>query len=64
MILETRVISMPIRSNSSANRLLGIIINISGNQSTNYIGTKYWNDPGAFHNGFKGFVSYSCPTQS
>lgn len=37
--------------------LLGIVINIGGTPSGGYIGGKYWSDPGAFHNGFKGFVS-------
>ncbi|KAJ4344814.1 histidine permease [Didymosphaeria variabile] len=35
--------------------ILGIIINIGGGPNGEYIGFKYWHDPGAFHNGFKGF---------
>ncbi|KAJ4301194.1 histidine permease [Kalmusia sp. IMI 367209] len=35
--------------------ILGIIINIGGGPNGEYIGFKYWRDPGAFHNGFKGF---------
>ncbi|KAK5661835.1 hypothetical protein OQA88_9938 [Cercophora sp. LCS_1] len=37
--------------------LLGIVINIGGTPDGGYIGGKYWSDPGAFNNGFKGFVS-------
>jgi amino acid transporter len=37
--------------------LLGIVINIGGTQTSGYIGGKYWSDPGAFHNGFKGLCS-------
>jgi amino acid transporter len=37
--------------------LLGIVINIGGSQTEGYIGGKYWHDPGAFHNGFKGLCS-------
>lgn len=39
------------------NSLLGIVINIGGTPSEGYIGGKYWQDPGAFNNGFKGFCS-------
>jgi yeast amino acid transporter len=39
--------------------ILGIIINVGGvpGDPTGYIGGKYWRDPGAFHNGFKGFCA-------
>ncbi|KAK3400640.1 general amino-acid permease GAP1 [Sordaria brevicollis] len=37
--------------------LLGIVINIGGTPEEGYIGGKYWTDPGAFHNGFKGLCS-------
>ena len=37
--------------------LLGIVINIGGTPTEGYIGGKYWRDPGAFHNGFKGMCS-------
>ncbi|KAL2021904.1 hypothetical protein VTK56DRAFT_6499 [Thermocarpiscus australiensis] len=37
--------------------LLGIIINIGGTPTSGYIGGKYWHDPGAFNNGFKGFCA-------
>lgn len=37
--------------------LLGIVINIGGTPHEGYIGGKYWIDPGATHNGFKGFCS-------
>jgi len=37
--------------------ILGIIINIGGGPGGTYIGGKYWRDPGAFHNGFKGLCS-------
>ncbi|KAK3987349.1 putative amino-acid permease [Cladorrhinum sp. PSN332] len=37
--------------------LLGIVINIGGTPDGGYIGGKYWTDPGAFNNGFKGTCS-------
>ncbi|EEP75986.1 conserved hypothetical protein [Uncinocarpus reesii 1704] len=39
--------------------ILGIIINVGGvpTDTRGYIGGRYWHDPGAFRNGFKGFVS-------
>ncbi|KAJ9142101.1 General amino-acid permease GAP1 [Pleurostoma richardsiae] len=37
--------------------LLGIVINIGGQPDTGYIGGRYWKDPGAFRNGFKGLCS-------
>ncbi|KAF4946275.1 hypothetical protein FGADI_11301 [Fusarium gaditjirri] len=37
--------------------LLGIIINIAGSPEGGYIGFTRWHNPGAFHNGFKGFAS-------
>lgn len=37
--------------------ILGIIIDCGGTGSQGYIGAKYWHDPGAFQNGFKGFCS-------
>lgn len=37
--------------------LLGIVLNIGGTPNGGYIGAKYWDDPGAFHNGFKGLCS-------
>lgn len=39
--------------------ILGIIINCGGVSTDNrgYIGFKYWGNPGAFRNGFKGFCS-------
>ncbi|RKF56225.1 General amino-acid permease GAP2 [Erysiphe neolycopersici] len=37
--------------------ILGAIINCAGTQDSGYIGTKYWRNPGAFHNGFKGLCS-------
>jgi amino acid transporter len=39
--------------------ILGIIINTGGvpNDPTGYIGAKYWYNPGAFANGFKGFCA-------
>ena len=41
---------------SPPHRLLAIVINIGG-VSEGYIGLKYWHDPGAFHNGFKGICT-------
>ena len=37
--------------------LLGIVINIGGTPTEGYIGGKYWHEPGAFNNGFKGLCS-------
>ncbi|KKA28703.1 hypothetical protein TD95_003800 [Thielaviopsis punctulata] len=37
--------------------LLGIVLNCGGYPGTGYIGGKYWIDPGAFNNGFKGLCS-------
>ncbi len=37
--------------------VLGIILDIGGGSSGEYIGGKYWHVPGAFHNGFKGLCS-------
>jgi amino acid transporter len=39
--------------------ILGIIINCGGvpTDTRGYIGAKYWHEPGAFRNGFKGFCS-------
>jgi amino acid transporter len=37
--------------------ILGIIIDCGGTGHQGYIGAKYWHDPGAFRNGFKGFCS-------
>lgn len=39
--------------------ILGIIINCGGvpTDTRGYLGARYWHDPGAFRNGFKGFCS-------
>ncbi|EYE93248.1 amino acid permease GAP1 [Aspergillus ruber CBS 135680] len=37
--------------------ILGIILNCGGGPKGGYIGGRYWHDPGAFHNGFKGLCS-------
>ncbi|KAI9171503.1 amino-acid permease-like protein [Paramyrothecium foliicola] len=37
--------------------LLGIVMNIGGTPDRGYIGGEYWQNPGAFHNGFKGLCS-------
>lgn len=37
--------------------ILGVIIDCGGTGPQGYIGAKYWHDPGAFQNGFKGFCS-------
>ncbi|KAJ2987121.1 hypothetical protein NUW58_g4679 [Xylaria curta] len=37
--------------------LLGIVLNIGGAPGDGYVGGRYWTDPGAFHNGFKGLCS-------
>lgn len=44
---------MPDRDGS----ILGIILNVGGGPRGTYIGGRYWSDPGAFHNGFKGLCS-------
>ncbi|CCU75548.1 general amino-acid permease GAP1 [Blumeria hordei DH14] len=35
--------------------ILGVLINCAGTQDSGYIGARYWHNPGAFNNGFKGF---------
>ncbi|KAG5929792.1 hypothetical protein E4U42_004516 [Claviceps africana] len=37
--------------------LLGIVLNCGGTPDGGYIGGEYWQDPGAFNNGFKGLCS-------
>ncbi|KAL2129079.1 hypothetical protein VTI74DRAFT_8271 [Chaetomium olivicolor] len=37
--------------------LLGIVINIGGYPDDGYIGGRFWHDPGAFNNGFKGLCA-------
>ncbi|KAK3310104.1 amino acid permease-domain-containing protein [Chaetomium strumarium] len=37
--------------------LLGIVINIGGYPNDGYIGGRYWHNPGAFNNGFKGLCA-------
>ncbi|KAE9371966.1 amino-acid permease inda1 [Stipitochalara longipes BDJ] len=37
--------------------ILGVIIDCGGVGSQGYLGAKYWHNPGAFANGFKGFCS-------
>lgn len=37
--------------------ILAIVINCGGGPEGGYIGGKYWHNPGAFHNGFKGLCS-------
>lgn len=37
--------------------ILGIILVCGGGPKGGYIGARYWYDPGAFHNGFKGLCS-------
>ena len=37
--------------------ILGIVLNIGGGPNGEYIGGRYWRDPGAFHHGFKGLCS-------
>ncbi|KAL1304970.1 hypothetical protein AAFC00_003876 [Neodothiora populina] len=37
--------------------ILGIILAAGGGPRGGYIGGKYWHNPGAFHNGFKGLCS-------
>ncbi|KAK9460241.1 amino acid permease-domain-containing protein [Lipomyces oligophaga] len=37
--------------------ILGIVLTCGGGPQGGYIGGRYWHDPGAFHNGFKGLCS-------
>ncbi|KAJ0300705.1 hypothetical protein COL5a_006594 [Colletotrichum fioriniae] len=37
--------------------LLGIVLNCGGTPDSGYIGGRFWQTPGAFHNGFKGLCS-------
>lgn len=37
--------------------ILSIIINVGGGENGGYIGGRYWHNPGAFNNGFKGLCS-------
>ncbi|KAK3995986.1 putative amino-acid permease [Cladorrhinum sp. PSN332] len=37
--------------------ILGIVINCGGVGDRGYLGTKFWENPGAFKNGFNGFAS-------
>ncbi|KAL2439144.1 putative amino-acid permease P7G5.06 [Exophiala dermatitidis] len=39
--------------------IFGIVVNVGGvpTDDRGYIGARYWHDPGAFRNGFKGFCS-------
>ncbi|KAH8676750.1 general amino-acid permease-like protein GAP1 [Tricladium varicosporioides] len=37
--------------------LLAIVLNCGGGLDGSYIGGRYWHNPGAFHNGFKGLCS-------
>ena len=37
--------------------ILGIILDIGGGPGGSYLGGKYWQNPGAFNNGFKGLCS-------
>lgn len=37
--------------------ILGVVLNIGGGTNGTYIGGRYWHNPGAFNNGFKGLCS-------
>lgn len=37
--------------------ILGVILNVGGGPDGEYIGTRYWSNPGAFNHGFKGLCS-------
>lgn len=37
--------------------ILGVVINCGGGPGSSYIGGRYWDDPGAFNHGFKGFCN-------
>ena len=38
-------------------RILGIVIDCGGGPKGTYLAGKYWRDPGAFNDGFKGLCS-------
>lgn len=42
---------------NDAHRLLGLIIDWGGSPAHDFIGGRFWHDPGPFHNGFSGFLS-------
>jgi amino acid transporter len=42
---------------ANSTSILGIILNCGGGPKHQYIGGKYWHDPGAFNSGFKGLCS-------
>ena len=51
---------VPVPARPGSNKpssLLGIVINCGGYPGSGYIGGRYWHDPGAFNNGFKGMCS-------
>ncbi|KAG9229099.1 putative general amino-acid permease GAP1 [Amylocarpus encephaloides] len=37
--------------------ILGVVINCGGGPDSGYIGGRYWSNPGAFNDGFKGFCN-------
>jgi amino acid transporter len=45
------------RAKLTCNSILGVIMNVAGGPDASYIGGKYWRDPGAINNGFKGVCS-------
>lgn len=53
LVLFHLELSLPILPTS----ILGIVLNCGGGPQGGYIGGKYWHDPGAFRNGFKGLCS-------
>ena len=42
--------------------ILGIVLDCGGSPHGSYIGGKYWHDPGAFNDGFKGLSSVFITT--
>jgi amino acid transporter len=44
--------------------ILGVILNCGGGVDEGYVGGKYWHDPGAFHNGFKGMAPFKISTSN
>lgn len=57
MVLCEYVLLSPYRFKLTRDSILGIILNCGGGPRGGYIGGKYWYDPGAFNNGFKGLCS-------
>ena len=49
--------ALSITTTNTTTSLLGIVINIGGFPDDGYIGGRFWHNPGAFNNGFKGLCA-------